>query len=74
VSADHRRNYRWRSADDQRGTEVFDTRRRAARLGVVQRAGAGERLPELLTRRIAAALRARAPGVAAYLENGFPVA
>nr|BFE76201.1 hypothetical protein GCM10020092_095020 [Actinoplanes digitatis] len=32
---------------------------------------AGERLPELLARRLAAAVRARDRGTAAYLENGF---
>ncbi|KHD74260.1 NUDIX hydrolase [Actinoplanes utahensis] len=32
---------------------------------------AGERLPELLARRIGAALRARADGTAIYLENGY---
>ena len=35
---------------------------------------ASERLSELLTRRIIAAMRARAEGTAAYLENGFSVA
>ena len=35
---------------------------------------AGERLPELLARRIVAARRARDEGTAAYLENGYPVA
>jgi len=35
---------------------------------------AGERLSELLARRIAAARRARAEGVAVYLENGFFIA
>ncbi|AGL16663.1 NUDIX hydrolase [Actinoplanes sp. N902-109] len=34
---------------------------------------AAERLTELLARRIGAALRARAAGVVAYLENGFAV-
>ncbi|MBB2948844.1 8-oxo-dGTP pyrophosphatase MutT (NUDIX family) [Actinoplanes lutulentus] len=35
---------------------------------------AGERLPELLARRMAAAVRARAEGIAVYLENGHFVA
>ncbi|ROP29408.1 hypothetical protein EDD30_2201 [Couchioplanes caeruleus] len=35
---------------------------------------AGERLSELLTRRIVAAVKARADGTVAYLENGFFVA
>lgn len=35
---------------------------------------AGERLSEVLARRIAAALRARAQGTSVYLENGFLVA
>jgi 8-oxo-dGTP pyrophosphatase MutT (NUDIX family) len=35
---------------------------------------AGERLSELLARRISAAMRARAEGTAVYLENGFFVA
>lgn len=35
---------------------------------------AGERLSELLARRVGAALRARAGGTVAYLENGFVVA
>ncbi|HET6478572.1 MAG TPA: NUDIX hydrolase [Actinoplanes sp.] len=35
---------------------------------------AGERLSELLTRRITAAVRARAEGTVVYLENGFFVA
>lgn len=35
---------------------------------------AGERLSELLTRRITAAARARADGTVVYLENGFFVA
>ncbi|MEV8509706.1 NUDIX hydrolase [Actinoplanes sp. NPDC051475] len=35
---------------------------------------AGERLSELLARRVAAAVRARADGVTVYLENGFFVA
>ncbi|MCU7726234.1 NUDIX hydrolase [Actinoplanes sp. KI2] len=35
---------------------------------------AGERLSRLLARRVAAAVRARADGVVAYLENGFFVA
>jgi 8-oxo-dGTP diphosphatase len=35
---------------------------------------AGERLSELLTRRITAAARARAEGTVVYLENGFLVA
>lgn len=35
---------------------------------------AGERLSELLARRISAAVRARAEGTVAYLENGFFVA
>jgi 8-oxo-dGTP pyrophosphatase MutT (NUDIX family) len=35
---------------------------------------AGERLSELLTRRITAAARARADGTVVYLENGFLVA
>lgn len=34
---------------------------------------AGERLSELLTRRITAAARARAEGTVVYLENGFLV-
>jgi 8-oxo-dGTP pyrophosphatase MutT (NUDIX family) len=32
---------------------------------------AGERLSELLARRVAAAVRARSEGTSAYLENGF---
>jgi hypothetical protein len=35
---------------------------------------AGERLSELLARRVAAAVRARAEGTVVYLENGFFVA
>ncbi|MEU4425763.1 NUDIX hydrolase [Actinoplanes sp. NPDC024001] len=35
---------------------------------------AAERLPGLLARRVAAALRARADGISRYLENGFLVA
>lgn len=35
---------------------------------------AGQRLSDLLARRISAAVRARAEGAAVYLENGFPVA
>ena len=35
---------------------------------------AGERLPDLLARRMIAAVRARAEGTAAYLEDGFFVA
>jgi len=35
---------------------------------------AGQRLSELLTRRLTAAIRARAEGTTAYLENGFFVA
>jgi 8-oxo-dGTP pyrophosphatase MutT (NUDIX family) len=35
---------------------------------------AGQRLSDLLTRRIVAAVRARAEGTAVYLENGFFVA
>jgi 8-oxo-dGTP pyrophosphatase MutT (NUDIX family) len=34
---------------------------------------AGSRLSPLLTRRVAAAVTARAYGVVAYLENGYPV-
>ena len=43
-------------------------------LGLVHRQEATERLSELLARRIAAAVRARAEGTAIYLENGFLVA
>ncbi|MEV6842571.1 hypothetical protein [Actinoplanes sp. NPDC051411] len=35
---------------------------------------AADRLSELLARRVAAAVRARAEGIVAYLENGFFVA
>ncbi len=34
---------------------------------------AGDRLSELLARRITAAMRARADGTALYLENGFVI-